>query len=166
MHCLRKNRDTDWRQTEQERGRETDRQTDRQTDRHSLSEIEIGRQTDRQTDRHSRRWTETRTFNWCYDSWCSWLRTLSGEEEGAFGWISLNYKNGFFTKDGVEDYGVVETGGASTQVSVSHKAESKIVVVFTQRSILSLWHSSRTQWSIYTQRNLTQRGIYSYNRKS
>ena len=45
-----------------------------------------------------------------------WARTLSGEEEGAFAWISLNYLNGFFTTDGVEEYGVVETGGASSQV--------------------------------------------------
>jgi len=46
-----------------------------------------------------------------------WARTLSGEEEGAFAWISLNYLRGFFTQDGVEDYGVVETGGASTQMT-------------------------------------------------
>jgi len=46
-----------------------------------------------------------------------WARTLSGEEEGAFAWISLNYKNGLFTKKGVEDYGVVETGGASSQMT-------------------------------------------------
>ena len=45
------------------------------------------------------------------------VRTLSGEEEGAFAWISLNYLNGFFEAGSkVEDYGVLETGGASTQV--------------------------------------------------
>jgi len=47
----------------------------------------------------------------------SWARTLSGEEEGAFAWISLNYLNDYFTKDSVEDYGVVETGGASSQMT-------------------------------------------------
>ena len=48
------------------------------------------------------------------------VRTLSGEEEGAFAWISLNYLNGFFEAGSkVEDYGVLETGGASTQVFFS-----------------------------------------------
>jgi len=46
-----------------------------------------------------------------------WARTLSGEEEGAFAWISLNYLNGYFTKDDVKDFGVVETGGASSQMT-------------------------------------------------
>ena len=45
------------------------------------------------------------------------VRTLSGEEEGAFAWISLNYLNGYFDEgSNVPDYGVLETGGASTQV--------------------------------------------------
>jgi len=47
-----------------------------------------------------------------------WARTISGEEEGAFAWISANYQNGFFDKDSnVEDFGVVETGGASMQMT-------------------------------------------------
>ena len=53
-----------------------------------------------------------------------WARTLSGEEEGAFAWISLNYRQGLFDEDesstrpgSPADIGVVETGGASTQVS-------------------------------------------------
>ena len=45
-----------------------------------------------------------------------WARTLSGEEEGAFAWISLNYRNGLFTNGDVEEHGVVEVGGASAQV--------------------------------------------------
>lgn len=53
-----------------------------------------------------------------------WARTLSGEEEGAFAWISLNYRQGFFDEDessptpgSPTDIGVVETGGASTQMT-------------------------------------------------
>jgi len=50
-----------------------------------------------------------------------WARTLSGEEEGAFAWISLNYRNGLFTQEGVEEYGVVETGGASSQMTFLYR---------------------------------------------
>jgi apyrase len=47
-----------------------------------------------------------------------WARTISGEEEGAFAWISANYGRGFFQEKDVQDYGVVEMGGASLQVKI------------------------------------------------
>jgi len=48
-------------------------------------------------------------------------RILSGEEEGAFTWMTVNYHNGFF--DGNPNYdllksiGIVEMGGASSQIA-------------------------------------------------
>jgi len=73
-----------------------------------------------------------------------WARTLSGEEEGAFAWISLNYLNGFFTTDGVEEYGVVETGGASSQMTFLAKGNilSNKFIVIIDRKVYPLYTHS------------------------
>ncbi|CAH1802464.1 unnamed protein product [Owenia fusiformis] len=46
-------------------------------------------------------------------------RTLSGEEEGAFTWISANQLNGLFGQDRTtnDTVGIVELGGASMQIA-------------------------------------------------
>lgn len=48
-------------------------------------------------------------------------RILSGEEEGAYAWIAVNYLSGFFEEDSDydvdESIGVLECGGASTQIA-------------------------------------------------
>jgi len=47
-------------------------------------------------------------------------RILSGEEEGVFAWIAVNYLSDVFKTKGVkanETYGILELGGASTQIA-------------------------------------------------
>jgi len=46
-------------------------------------------------------------------------RILSGEEEGAFQWITVNYLRGFFSDkdDKPAQVGILEMGGASTQIA-------------------------------------------------
>lgn len=44
-------------------------------------------------------------------------RILSGEEEGAFAWISLNDITGFLTEGKGQSSGVLEMGGASAQIA-------------------------------------------------
>jgi len=71
-------------------------------------------------------------------------RTLSGEEEGAFAWISLNYLRGLFTKDNVEDYGVVETGGASAQMTFladGNILNNKFIVIINRKVYPLYTHS-------------------------
>lgn len=46
------------------------------------------------------------------------IRTISGEEEGLFGWIAVNYlMDGFGHKDESATYGFLDMGGASTQIA-------------------------------------------------
>ena len=52
-----------------------------------------------------------------------WARTISGEEEGSFGWLVANYlmnKNEMPEVDG-KTYGALDLGGASTQISFKPK---------------------------------------------
>lgn len=54
-----------------------------------------------------------------YDS--RFIRVLSGEEEGIFGWITVQYVEGDFTF--TDAYGALDMGGASTQISFVPKTE-------------------------------------------
>lgn len=47
-------------------------------------------------------------------------RILSGEEEGSFAWIAVNYLQGFFADPTSESSGILELGGASTQIAFLH----------------------------------------------
>ena len=52
----------------------------------------------------------------------SWARVISGEEEGVFGWISVNYQLGLLSNtSGVANItqGALDFGGASTQVTMA-----------------------------------------------
>lgn len=44
-------------------------------------------------------------------------RILSGEEEGVFAWITVNYLLGSFAEDSQPTAGILEMGGASTQIA-------------------------------------------------
>ncbi|KAL7531493.1 hypothetical protein ACHAXR_007598 [Thalassiosira sp. AJA248-18] len=48
-----------------------------------------------------------------------WARTISGEEEGAYDWLTINYlkNNGNFPTSATTQYGALDLGGASTQIS-------------------------------------------------
>lgn len=52
-----------------------------------------------------------------------WARTISGEEEGSFGWLAANYlmnKSKMPKRDGTT-FGALDLGGASTQISFTPK---------------------------------------------
>lgn len=54
------------------------------------------------------------------------IRIISGEEEGLFGWIAVNYLMDQFTKDdGRTTYGFLDMGGASTQIAFEPSAEQR-----------------------------------------
>jgi Golgi nucleoside diphosphatase len=86
-------------------------------------------------------------------------RILSGEEEGAYGWIAINYLKGAL-KDDIDKgtkggeggvaaasvtYGAVEMGGASTQISF-FKTKQNIVADLYKLQI----GGTNTHWNIYT----------------
>jgi len=54
------------------------------------------------------------------------VRIISGEEEGLFGWIAVNYLMDGFSSRGTErqTYGFLDMGGASTQIAFEPKHES------------------------------------------
>lgn len=45
------------------------------------------------------------------------VRIITGEEEGLFGWIAVNYLMDGFTGDNPTTYGFLDMGGASTQIA-------------------------------------------------
>lgn len=45
------------------------------------------------------------------------VETLSGQLEGAYAWVDVNYLNGSFNESGASPVGVVEVGGASAQIA-------------------------------------------------
>ena len=53
----------------------------------------------------------------------NWARVISGEEEGIYEWLTINYlKNGnAFPNNSSPTYGALDLGGASTQISFSSK---------------------------------------------
>ncbi|XP_019619721.1 PREDICTED: LOW QUALITY PROTEIN: ectonucleoside triphosphate diphosphohydrolase 1-like [Branchiostoma belcheri] len=47
-----------------------------------------------------------------------WAKVISGEEEGVFGWISVNFLRGVFDSNrDTTTYGALDMGGASTQIT-------------------------------------------------
>lgn len=44
-------------------------------------------------------------------------KTITGKEEGIYGWLAVNYRVGTLEQDKVEPVGVLDMGGASVQVS-------------------------------------------------
>ena len=48
-------------------------------------------------------------------------RVLSGEEEATFGWLSANYIAGRFQDDNLDTVGLMDLGGASTQIAFEPK---------------------------------------------
>ncbi|KAM3592483.1 uncharacterized protein V6R79_019698 [Siganus canaliculatus] len=44
-------------------------------------------------------------------------KILSGQQEGAFGWVTVNYLDDRLTHQGVQTTGALDLGGASTQIS-------------------------------------------------
>lgn len=55
------------------------------------------------------------------------IRIISGEEEGLFGWIAVNYLMDQFTRndDAQTTYGFLDMGGASTQIAFEPSAEER-----------------------------------------
>uniref|UniRef100_A0A0G4F394 Peptidase A1 domain-containing protein n=1 Tax=Chromera velia CCMP2878 TaxID=1169474 RepID=A0A0G4F394_9ALVE len=45
------------------------------------------------------------------------VRVISGEEEGAYGWLSVNYAKGTLFDGPLGSYGAMDMGGASTQIT-------------------------------------------------
>lgn len=46
-----------------------------------------------------------------------WARVISGEEEGVFGWITVNYLASTLVPQGGTTLGALDLGGASTQIT-------------------------------------------------
>jgi Golgi nucleoside diphosphatase len=58
------------------------------------------------------------------------VRIISGEEEGLFGWIAVNYLMDGFSSGGKErqTYGFLDMGGASTQIAFEPKDKSQDLI--------------------------------------
>ena len=46
-----------------------------------------------------------------------WVKVLTGEQEGIFGWMTVNFLQGNFLKGPLHTSGVVDMGGASIQIT-------------------------------------------------
>ena len=58
-----------------------------------------------------------------------WIRVLSGEEEGTFGWVAVNSLLGTLQSQSSQTFGALDLGGASTQVTF-HPDESILAGLF------------------------------------
>ncbi len=50
-------------------------------------------------------------------------RVISGEEEGAFGWVAVNYLKNTLTGEPGQTFGALDMGGASTQITFAPQDE-------------------------------------------
>jgi Golgi nucleoside diphosphatase len=68
----------------------------------------------------------------------SWAKTIPGNDEGAFGWISFNYLMKLVgpkrAPGATSPYAVVEMGGASAQVE-KHQQHSAIIFISSIRDM-------------------------------
>ena len=76
-----------------------------------------------------------------------WIRVLSGEEEGAYGWIAANSLLGTLSGDSTNTVGALDLGGASTQ-STFHPIES-ILADFFPLEIADISHQLYTHSYLY-----------------
>lgn len=53
-------------------------------------------------------------------------KTITGTEEGVFGWLAINYKMGNFSSGGKSLVNVMDTGGASVQITFPVESVEKI----------------------------------------
>ncbi|CAE7470695.1 Entpd8 [Symbiodinium necroappetens] len=58
------------------------------------------------------------------------VRVLSGEEEGAFGWLALNQKQAEISPDPATTLGALDFGGASVQISFVPQETSILANLF------------------------------------
>jgi len=60
------------------------------------------------------------------------VETLSGQLEGAYGWVDVNYLNGSLNDSGASSVGVVEVGGASAQIAYrTHRPDAEGVTALS-----------------------------------
>eukprot|EP00511_Aplanochytrium_stocchinoi_P003745 CAMPEP_0204840702 /NCGR_PEP_ID=MMETSP1346-20131115/38601_1 /ASSEMBLY_ACC=CAM_ASM_000771 /TAXON_ID=215587 /ORGANISM="Aplanochytrium stocchinoi, Strain GSBS06" /LENGTH=451 /DNA_ID=CAMNT_0051978269 /DNA_START=237 /DNA_END=1589 /DNA_ORIENTATION=+ len=76
-----------------------------------------------------------------------WARILSGEEEGVFGWITVNYLLKRLAGHSRETVGTIDLGGASTQVTL-HPPESILANFFPLR-LSAMAHDLYTHSYLY-----------------
>ncbi|MFY7698076.1 MAG: multidrug DMT transporter permease [Legionella sp.] len=55
------------------------------------------------------------------------IKTISGQEEAVYGWLSVNYQIGAFTQKGKPLVGVMDMGGASVQITFPVQNTGNIV---------------------------------------
>jgi apyrase len=71
-----------------------------------------------------------------FDDGAGWARIISGEEEGGFGWLAVNWLAGTLSVDTPPDLsasrsvGALDLGGASTQISFLPSGESVLASYF------------------------------------
>ena len=57
----------------------------------------------------------TNIKTWGFTTKDEWINILSGEQEGVYGWVALNYLLGNFNEGATETVGALDMGGASAQ---------------------------------------------------
>lgn len=94
-------------------------------------------------------------------------RILSGEEEGVFSWLTVNYENNKFSNTKLEDtLGVVEMGGASTQITFTTPTSilaNKFPVTVAGRTYPLYAHSHLHYGQDYIERLMKQHLIHQNN---
>mmetsp|Transcript_10766 Transcript_10766/g.12414 ORF Transcript_10766/g.12414 Transcript_10766/m.12414 type:complete len:513 (-) Transcript_10766:609-2147(-) len=92
-----------------------------------------------------------------------WARVLSGEEEGVFGWITVNYLLKRLNVDSSGTVGTIDLGGASTQITL-HPPEDILANFFPLR-LNSMVHNLYTHSYLYygndEARNIFERNLLS-----
>lgn len=91
------------------------------------------------------------------------VRILSGEEEGAYGWLTVNSEMGSLTNPSADSVGVLDLGGASMQITFVPEADRSVLQhsfpVFLQGRQSNLYSASYLQFGLKEAHRLLQRQL-------
>lgn len=91
------------------------------------------------------------------------VRILSGEEEGAYGWLAVNSEMGSLSNPGPDSVGVLDLGGASMQITFVPEADRSVLQhafpLFLQGRQSNLYSASYLQFGLREAQRLLQRQL-------
>ena len=91
------------------------------------------------------------------------MRILSGEEEGAYGWLAVNSELDGLSDPGTHSVGVLDLGGASMQITFVPEADRSVLQhsfpLFLQGQQSNLYSASYLQFGLREAQRLLQRQL-------
>lgn len=104
--------------------------------------------------------------NWPFYTGPEFVKILSGEEEGAYGWLALNAELGVLNNPGTDSYGVLDLGGASFQITFmpleGHQVLQQAYPMLLHGRQSNLYAASYLQFGVLEAQRLLQRHLIAH----